>query len=317
MPPYIPVQQLEVIAFVVGSLMLLFAFTTVQVRQLKVAPQSKQARLALCVLGIVFVGGSVYFYVTNQPRVPAPRPFNESGQLPVTSQGRFVHEPETSPGKVIQEYYSAVDAKNWAKAWSLLAESKRKEFGDKYQWKDPDTFGREGFRTTLNHEQVLVLEDQRLINDASATVEELLIVTDKLPENPAIELISEKKVGEVLAVSAQEELARAVLRSLEASYEVKLDNNLKQRLKAYVLSQNVGTLLAPDFLEAIALNRDPIVKDTVFPLRQSKSPSSSAQTEPARKITKRIIVNRRDLVKQGKDWLIGNTAEAVAIAVYR
>lgn len=314
MASYIPIQQLEVIAFVVGSLMLLLALTTLQVKQLKVAPESKLARLALCVLGIVFIGGSVYFYVTHQPSSRQPDGSNQTSEAP---QNRFVQEPATSPGKVIKEYYAAIDARNCAKAWSLLSESKRKEFNDRYQWKDPDTFCKEGFRTTLEHEQVMVLEDHRLINNASATIEELLIVTDKLPENPAIELVSNKKAGEILSVSMQEELARAILRSLEASYEVKLDNNLKQRLKTYVLSQNVGTLLAPDFLEAIALTKDSAIKETVFPFKQSKSPSSSTQSDTTRQITKRIMVNRRDLVKQGGDWLIGNTVEAVAVAVYR
>jgi hypothetical protein len=308
-------EKLEVVVFLAGWLMLFLALANLRVKQLDLAPRSRPAQYTLATMGLVFVLLSGLYYIRHGDSVKTGSGSAESASSLAGPQNKFVHEPATPPGKAVKNYYVALKEKNWLKAWGGLTQSKRDEFNLKFKWNSADLFGKEGFRTTQNHEQIMVQEDPNQIDDGQATVQELIIVTDLFPKNPATILVSAKTAGEVLAEPVRDRLVEAIFESLETNYEVKLDSQLKGRLKTYILSRDMDVLQAPDFVESIALLKQDGIKNDVLEFKLLTNPSSSSQ-KSTRQEVKRLIVNRRKLVRQGNDWLIGDTAEGSAIAVY-
>lgn len=244
--------------------------------------QSNIRRIALFATGCTFILLAFVIYFNG------PRP----------SDGTLEDE------KAIRDYYSAIDSKTpegYLRAWNFLTASKKQG-----TFKDELKYFTALFRTTQHHEAVLLHPIDR--HDGHTTFYEALIAVDELPLNPATQELA-KPSKDIMTKDRLDGVTAKVVEALNTYYDMENDlrPDLRQRVAALIASKSITDLIAPDLLESIAFDQS--MERYQFNLRKVKDP-----TIKPREQTKRVIVNRRTVVKEGNQWHISD-AKHLAVAV--
>jgi hypothetical protein len=192
----------------------------------------------------------------------------------------------------VRKYYQALDRHNdqgYQEAWILLSDAKRKDFEDRYGWKNAKQFAG-GFETTVGHNAIYTKELSSTGEDVELQV--VILFSDKLPQWSGQRLLRTMAIHDIAMNNFLQNLVTGIMPDLTLHY-VGVDEK-RDEIMQDIENHNLPALLHPELLDEIASKHE--LK------RKTGTSLPTIHGSPPVELVSRVQVHDRRVVKEAGTW---------------